>query len=101
MSEYGYIGRTAAYYGDYDEDGSIYVPDYWTYGEKLEDFPAGAEVYELTEAGEEHLDHMLWLRGRSEYQRMHSWVKDPTLEEIWDSVTGDAEYSKLVQGGDQ
>lgn len=94
---YGYIGRTSAWYGD-DDIESIFIPDYW----KWVDSPnqLAGDVHELTEEGNELLSK--WCNDASAgydlcFGRMKGLAAEYSREEIYQLITGDEKYSKPIE----
>jgi hypothetical protein len=90
-----YIGRTSAYYGDYDDD-SFYTPDYWTYSTDPNDKDFAGEVYQLNDEGRRELNWWLRCQRFNEYQRKNSFnPNNNSAEEEWEVLVQN--YATPVQ----
>lgn len=83
-----YIGRTAAYYSDYDDD-CLYIPDLWTYDTNPDCNDFAGEVYQLSDDGKRELNWWIECRKMNEYERKHAF--NPNLNSM------EEEYEELVK----
>ena len=95
-SDEGYIGRTSAFYGYYDDD-SIYEPDYWTYSTDPNDEEFAGEVYQLNDEGKSELNYWIRCRRFNEYQRKNAFnPRNESPEEEWNKLTNKY-YSRRIK----
>lgn len=93
MSQFGYIGRTAAWYGDYDND-SLFVPEYWKWVDDPDELCG--DVHELTEEGNDLLEQ--WCDDAAVgydlcYGRAKGLAAEYNREQIYAKITGSETYS--------
>ena len=88
-SDTAYIGRTAAYYAEDEDEDGLYVPDLWTYSRepKCKDF--AGEVYQLNDDGKTELNWWIRCQRMNLYERNHAF--NPNLN------SKKEEYEELVK----